>query len=192
LTLRRIVFVTANAGKHREAAELLGGVGVECEMRAVKLPEPQADALEEVARAKVAAARVALGGEPFFVDDAGIFVDALKGFPGVYSAYVLKTVGTGGVLKLLDGVADRRARFEAVIGFWSEATGERYFKGVSRGAVAPAARDAGHGFGFDPIFVPEGGTRTFAEMPDREKNLVSHRGRALRDFVAFLAGKDTL
>ncbi|HVL48094.1 MAG TPA: XTP/dITP diphosphatase [Candidatus Thermoplasmatota archaeon] len=183
----RIHFVTGNAGKHREASALLARLGHACVMRTLDLPELQADTLEEVARGKVAAARKIVD-EPFFVDDAGLFVDALKGFPGVYSAHALKTIGVPGILKLLEGAPDRTARFEAVIGYWSPEAGERYFTGISKGVIAETARDGGLGFGFDPVFVPQGQSLTFAELPTETKNRLSHRGRALDAFAGFLAG----
>jgi len=181
----RIAFITGNKGKWEEAREALAPLGYEVEQVKLDLPEPQADDLEVVARAKVEAAKRHLPGA-FFVDDAGLFVDALKGFPGVYSAYVLKTLGSGGILRLLEGQPNRGARFEAVVGAWHPRKGAHFFRGVCRGTIAPAARDAGHGFGFDPIFIPEGQTATFAELPTVEKNRMSHRGRAMAQFEAWL------
>lgn len=166
---------------------MLASVGLECEARKVALVEPQADTLEEVARGKLASAREALSDVPFFVDDAGLFVDALSGFPGVYSAHALKTIGVAGLLKLMEGVTDRRARFEAVIGAWSPEGGASFHKGVAHGTLATAPRERGHGFGFDPVFVPDGHAETFAELPLDVKNRISHRGRALAAFAAHLA-----
>lgn len=182
----KLTFITGNAGKAEEAREALAPLGYEVEALNLKVTEPQADSLEEVAKAKVEAARARIDG-PFFVDDAGLFVDALHGFPGVYSAYALKTLGTPGILRLLEGALTRRARFEAVVGFHHPATGPRFFKGVCEGRISETARSLGHGFGFDPIFMPEGHERTFAELPTAEKNRMSHRGRAMAAFAAWLA-----
>ncbi len=181
-----IRFVTTNAGKFREAAALLKEQGVDIEHFDLLLPEVQADTSEEVAQysAKV------LGEEAdfdFFVDDSGFYVDALKGFPGVYSSYVYRTVGLAGVLRLMEGVERRTARFETVIVLW-HAGETRTFRGECRGTVAHEPRGTG-GFGFDPIFLPDGHDRTFAEMAVEEKNAISHRGNAARALATFLKGR---
>ena len=113
---------------------------------------------------------------PFIIDDSGLEVDALRGFPGVYSAYVYKTLGCAGILRLLtDG--DRAARFRCVIGL-ADGTGTRSLTGICEGSIASAERGK-EGFGYDPIFLPRGSGRTFAEMSTAEKNALSHRGKAL-------------
>jgi len=173
----RLTFVTSNKGKLHEATEALAPLGIEVVGSDLKPVEIQADSLEEISRAKcdVLVGRLA---PPFIVDDGGLFVTALHDFPGVFSAHALKTIGVPGILKLMEGVEDRRARFEAVV---SHHDGERTrsFHGRCDGALTTEPRAAGHGFGFDPIFVPDGQTRTFAELPAAYKNEFSHRGRAL-------------
>lgn len=181
----RVAFVTGNKGKFAEARERLASAGIELAQLDLKPVEIQADSLEEIARAK--AEWVAARHEgPFLVDDGGLFVAALHDFPGVYSAFALKTIGPRGILKLMEGVEDRRARFQAVVGY-RDATGAlSFFKGVCEGRLLREMRDAGHGFGFDPIFVPDGRAETFAELPIAVKNELSHRGRALDALVASL------
>ncbi len=126
-----------------------------------------------------------IDGEGIFIEDSGLFVEALKGFPGVYSAYVFKTIGYSGILKLLAGVENRRAYFESVVGL--KLKGEvRIFRGRVDGVIAEKARGKG-GFGYDPIFIPEGSEKTFAEAPEI-KNRVSHRKRALEEMRKFLVG----
>jgi XTP/dITP diphosphohydrolase len=113
----------------------------------------------------------------FIVDDTGLFIDALKGFPGVWSAYAQKTIGNKGILKLMEGVEDRGAEFRCCIG--CDLNGERtVVTGVCRGYITDSERGT-DGFGFDPIFSPDG-KLTFAEMPIDEKNGISHRGNAVR------------
>lgn len=179
----KLTFATGNAGKFAEARAVLEPLGHTLEQWDRGYPELQADTLGEVARAGVDALAGVLE-PPFFLEDAGLFVDALGGFPGVYSSYVHRTLGWEGVLKLLDGVDDRGARFEAVIGF-AEGKEVRLVRGVCPGTIAAVAAGE-HGFGFDPVFVPEGHARTFAEMDVHEKAPLSHRGRALAAFVALL------
>lgn len=173
----RLTFVTGNKGKVHEATEALRPLGIEVVPRDARPVEIQADTLEEISRAKC---EVLVGkvDPPFIVDDGGLFVDALHGFPGVFSAYALKTIGVPGILKLMDGVEDRRARFRAVVTY-HDGRETRSFAGQCDGRLIAEARTSGHGFGFDPIFVPDGQTRTFAELPADYKNRFSHRGRAL-------------
>lgn len=166
--------VTSNPGKLREAAQLLGRHGIEVRWLRRTLPEPQADDLETVVRAKLEAVRGLPGW--VLVEDSGLFVDALGGFPGVYSAYVLRTLGPSGLGRLVPR-GGAPASFRAVAGL---RRGRRVWllTGTSRGRVVPHPRGR-EGFGFDPVFVPSGSRRTFAEMSREEKNALSHRARAL-------------
>lgn len=181
----RLTFVTSNKGKLHEATEALRPLGIDVAGSDLKPVEIQADSLEEISRAKcdVLVGRLA---PPFIVDDGGLFVTALHDFPGVYSAHTLKTLGVPGILKLMEGVTDRRARFEAVVSY-HDASGKTWsFHGRCDGTLTTEPRASGHGFGYDPIFVPEGQTRTFAELPAAYKNEFSHRGRALAKLVGHL------
>jgi XTP/dITP diphosphohydrolase len=155
--------------------------GYEVERIKNTYPEIQADTLEET---------IVPGLEwlmerhdrPLFIDDSGLFVDALKGFPGVYSSYVFRTVGCDGILRLMQGAGDRSARFECCIGFMAPGGKPHITRGVSKGSIASQKAGSG-GFGYDPIFVPEGYSETFAQMEIAEKNKISHRGRAMDLFV---------
>lgn len=173
----KIRFVTTNAGKLAEARQRLGVAGVEVEgVHVENLPELQADGLETVARHKAEAARDQVDA-PFVVEDAGLFVDALSGFPGVYSAYAHKTLGCDGILRLLLGRPDRTARFVAVAALIEGPGPVRLFRGESPGRIALQSQ-GDQGFGFDPIFQPDGDTRTFSQMTTVEKGRHSHRGKA--------------
>ena len=171
-----ITFVTTNPGKFREVSAKLAPLGVRLRRRDRAVPEVQADRLEDVVRfgARVLASEVP--GE-FLIDDSGLFVDALGGFPGVYSSYVYRTIGPAGVLSLMRGRAERTARFETVFLLGARGRTPRVFRGVCEGTIARRPRGRG-GFGFDPIFVPRGHRRTFGEMSLAEKNAMSHRARA--------------
>ena len=183
----RLRFITGNENKVKEAGERLAELGYEVVQDNMRPPEVQADTLEEVAL--FSAEWVAESSpEPFFLEDAGFFVDRLKGFPGVYSAYVFDTIGYDGILRLLSSENERSARFEAVIAYWD---GKEFhtFKGAVKGRVSSEAR-GNNGFGYDPIFIPEDGERTFAEMSAPEKNKVSHRGRAIEKMVDWLKSRN--
>jgi XTP/dITP diphosphohydrolase len=117
-------------------------------------------------------------GDGLVVDDSGLFIRSLAGFPGVYSSYAFRTLGNDGILALLDGATDRGATFETCIGLL-EGSESLVFHGKARGNIADRQRGSG-GFGFDPIFVPTDSSRAFAEMTRSEKNAVSHRGQAAR------------
>jgi XTP/dITP diphosphohydrolase len=171
--------VTSNEGKAREFAAALEGVPWRVERVAMEYREVQADTLDDVvadsARWLIDRSVVE---PPFVLEDAGLFIDALSGFPGVYSAYVYRTVGCQGILDLMAGVEHRGARFESRIALVGPGGTLDIFHGTCAGTVPEGARGEG-GFGFDPVFVPEGSEETFAEMDLEEKERHSHRGQAL-------------
>lgn len=122
-------------------------------------------------------------------DDTGLLVDALNGEPGVISARYAGDHRSGEdnialLLKKLDGSRQRKAHFKTVMTF-IDAGSIYQFEGKVFGEIATKITGAG-GFGYDPVFLPEGKTLTFAEMGSKEKNAISHRGRALANFAAFL------
>ncbi|MBO5875242.1 MAG: RdgB/HAM1 family non-canonical purine NTP pyrophosphatase [Alistipes sp.] len=128
-------------------------------------------------------------GKNCFADDTGLEVEALGGEPGVRSA----RYATDGhdfaannrlLLKNLEGVANRKARFRTVISLILDGE-EHLFEGIVEGYITQSEAGCG-GFGYDPLFVPEGYDCTFAEMSAEEKNAISHRGRAVQKLVAFL------
>ncbi|RKD98316.1 XTP/dITP diphosphatase [Halopiger aswanensis] len=175
-------FVTGNEGKAREAQAYLEGITAVNQVE-YDYTEIQSDSLSEIAARGAREAYEELGGtEPVVVDDTGLFVDALEGFPGPYSAYVEDTVGVERLWDLVSEEENRRAQFRTVVAF---ADGERTetFEGSVRGTIV-APRGEG-GFGYDPIFEYNG--QTFAEMNADEKNAISHRGRALEAFAEWLA-----
>jgi XTP/dITP diphosphohydrolase len=185
-----ITFVTGNAGKVREMQRLLAPLVVVQDARGY--PEIQADTLADVAAA--GARHLASTGlePPFLLEDSGLFVDALQGFPGVYSRHALDTIGCQGMLRLLRDVEleGRGASFRSHL-LYVDAAGEHPFEGVCRGRIAERAAGTG-GFGFDAIFVPDGEARTFAELSAEEKNAQSHRGRAATAFAAWVKKQQSL
>ena len=187
----RLVLATANPHKAAEIEALLPD-GVEVVPRPAGLGdvEETADTLEGNALLKARAVGEAAG-EPAVADDTGLEVVALGGRPGVWAA---RYAGPGAtyadnVAKLLaelEGVVDRRARFRTVAVVWFPDGRQVVAEGAVDGTIADASRGAA-GFGYDPVFVPDGGDgRTFAEMTAEEKQAVSHRGRAFRALAAAL------
>ena len=186
-----MVAATANPHKLAEIAAILGG-SVELLPRPADLGEviEDGDTLEANARLK-AAAVCAHTGQPAVADDTGLEVAALGGAPGVRSAryageHADDADNRARLLAELEGAADRSARFRTVAIVVFPDGHELLAEGMVSGAIA-AAPQGDHGFGYDPVFVPDGGEgRTFAEMSADEKNAVSHRGRAFRSLAAQL------
>jgi XTP/dITP diphosphohydrolase len=170
-----LTFVSTNAGKFHEIREILAGFDVKVRWLRRELPEIQADRLETVVEAKLAAAtRLA---SRVLVEDSGLFIPSLGGFPGVYSAYALRTIGLNGMLRLVRG-RERDAVFRTAAGI--SLGSKRWMRvGESHGQIAGRIRGT-HGFGFDPIFIPERETRTFGQLAMEEKNRRSHRAQAIR------------
>ncbi|MBI0583372.1 MAG: RdgB/HAM1 family non-canonical purine NTP pyrophosphatase [Methanomassiliicoccus sp.] len=171
--------VTSNLGKLEEFRSALAPLGCEVVHSVEDCDEIQADTLEEVVRSCLDQLRDK-GLENIVIDDSGLFVHPLNGFPGVYSSYALRTIGMDGILRLLDGAEDRSAHFECCVG--ASIGGEMFTaSGRCEGTIALSPSGTG-GFGFDPIFLPSGFYRTFAEISITEKNSISHRGKAVQAF----------
>jgi XTP/dITP diphosphohydrolase len=179
-----IFFATGNFHKFDEARRILAKYNIASGMLRVKNVEIQSDSLAEIAKTSVIDAfnRCHL---PVIVEDAGLFVDALKGFPGPYAAYVYKTISNPGMLKLMENVKDRKATFRSVIAYYDGQSAPVFFEGEAAGRIAydEIWGNLKTGFGFDPIFQPAGSKMTFAEMTIEEKNGVSHRANAIRKFA---------
>lgn len=167
--------ITSNPGKVREYQKAFDDMGVEMIHLHIPYDEIQTSELEEVVKKGMQEIR-SKGIKDFIIDDSGMFVNALKGFPGVYSAYGQKTVGNKGILKLMEGIEDRTAVFRCCIG--CDIDGETIIvTGECKGFITDSERGS-DGFGYDPIFSPDG-KRTFAEIGVEEKNTLSHRGNAV-------------
>jgi XTP/dITP diphosphohydrolase len=153
-------------------------------MLRVKTAEIQSDSLSEIAQTSAIDAfrKCSL---PVIVEDAGLFIDALRGFPGPYAAYAYKTIGNAGLLKLMEKVEDRKATFQSVVAHYDGHAAPVCFVGKAAGKITNKERrgDGKSGFGFDPIFQPAGSAKTFAEMTIEEKNGFSHRAKAVRKFA---------
>ena len=179
-----IQFITTNAGKFAEVSEQCAAANVRLVQADRSYPEIQTDRLEKVLRFAATGLDDEVKGD-YLIDDSGLFIEALGSFPGVYSAFVQKKLGNRGILKLMAGERYRAAFFETVL-LLRQGEEHEVFHGQCRGTIADAERGKG-GFGYDPIFIPEGETRTFAEMTVAEKDKISHRARAVQALLAHLA-----
>lgn len=177
-------FATGNKYKFEEARFALVKHAIKVIQIKQKGLEIQSNSLKAIAKSCVLNVTKRFS-NPIFVEDAGLFIKALSGFPGTYSSYAYQTLGVSGILKLVSCIEDRSAEFRSVIAFCDPSGNLRCFEGVVEGRISSEARGIG-GFGFDPIFEPDNGNgKTFAEMSVEEKSLFSHRGIALRKFASW-------
>ena len=204
-------FMTSNQGKVAEAQEHFSHLGIDVKQFEFEAVEPQTDSLEIVALSKIEQAinHLPNSDDMLLVEDAGLFIEALDGFPGVYSSYVLKTIGCAGIFKLLNHLVSedllvdakiRRAEFRAVSVLYKDGI-TTVAEGVCPGRISHQIAE-GNGFGFDPIFIPsdlddEGNPvdlgemgvtsthgKTFGQISLEEKQLYSHRRRALTNLIS--------
>ncbi len=167
-----IFFLTSNKHKYEEIYSIVEGYGFKICMKTGYKIEIQSHDLVEIAKYAALTAYMRLN-KPLLVEDAGLFINALNGFPGPYSSYVFKTIGYHGILELMKNIRDRTAYFKSV----AVLVYEPYIligEGIVHGFIVEEPRGS-RGFGFDPIFRPKDSEKTFAEMDIEEKNQYSHR-----------------
>ena len=188
-SIHKVVFlVTGNIHKFHEARQILSTAGLSTAMlQKVEKTEIQNDDLRKIAKTSATAACNQCN-LPIVVEDAGLFIPALGGFPGPYSDYVFRTIGNDDILKLMEDADDRTGIFQSVVAFFGFGLGQpKCFVGECPGRIATEQLGR-RGFGFDPIFVPVGSTRTFGEMKFQNKNQYSHRSSAFRKFAHWYNG----
>ncbi|MBR2666457.1 MULTISPECIES: XTP/dITP diphosphatase [Methanobrevibacter] len=182
-----ITFITGNEHKVKEAENIFKDYDIKLEHIDLGYEEPQGT-LEEVAisGAKYASRKL---GKPVIVEDAGLFIKALNGFPGTYSHYVQDTIGNQGILKLLTDADDRYAEFRSVIGYCAPNSEPKIFLGKVKGEIAVEER-GDLGFAFDPLFYVPSLGKTFGELTTDEKNQFSHRKNSLEQFIKWYSTKE--
>jgi len=192
---KELIFATHNANKAKEVKALLPHLKVQSLSEIGfhdEIPETGAK-LEDNALIKARTIYKATG-KPCFADDTGLEVEALNGAPGVYSARYAGEDGNSEnnmdkLLAELDSMTNRKAQFRTVIAYINNIGKEYLFEGSVQGEILQA-RQGGEGFGYDPIFLPEDETESFAEMSAERKNAMSHRGRAMRKLVVYLTNQE--
>ncbi len=182
MSIRTIFFATSNHHKVTEARQILTEYQIHLDHYFVDLPEIQKDNLLDIA--KFSAMQICSKiRNHIFVEDTGLFINALRGFPGPYSSYVYRTLGNEGIIKLMNNISNRDAYFKTIIVLRTLSPNSidfeySIFQGVTTGKITFEKR--GEQWGFDPIFEPEEGKGlTYSEMGEG-KIQMSHRTKALR------------
>ncbi|HXU43982.1 MAG TPA: non-canonical purine NTP pyrophosphatase [Thermoanaerobaculia bacterium] len=178
------VLVTGNPNKLAEARRL---TGLDVDSVALDLPEVQSLSYEEVVRAKAAEAWRRVGpslGRPLVVEEAGLGLAALNGFPGPLVKWMLEAAGAEAIARTALALGDPRATATCLL-LWKDADHEILAVGNTDGTLVAPGRGA-NGFGFDPVFSPGDTGLTYGELADAEKDATSHRGRAWRALLKLL------
>jgi XTP/dITP diphosphohydrolase len=176
--MNHIIFVSNNENKFDEIRAFLIQYRIKLSLCKLDLLEVQSDSLEEIASQKADFA-YRLICDDLIVEDTGLFINELDGFPGPYSSYVSRTIGNSGILKLLLKKSKRCATFKSVIAF-SNGKLTRIFVGEVRGTISNKVGKKG--WGFDPIFIPSIENKTYGEIGER-KIEISHRTAAIKKFM---------
>lgn len=169
-----LFFTSSNYHKYQEAKKILHSFGINLRFFKYELEEIQSFSLQEIASKKAIQAFQKCK-KPIIVEDDGLYINALYGFPGPYSSYVFKTIGNKGILQLLK--QNRKAKFVSIISFCDNKN-SKSFEAKIDGNISKTQN--GEGWGYDPIFIPKNLNKTFAELTN--KNELSHRYKALKKF----------
>ncbi|WMT51396.1 MAG: non-canonical purine NTP pyrophosphatase [Ferroplasma sp.] len=173
-------FVTSNEHKYIEVSAAFQKNGISLSWQKKKYEEIQAGDTETISRDSCI--KLAKDTEqPFFIDDTGLYIEKLNGFPGPYASYVQDTIGNSGIIKLASGSS---AYFKTVISLIIE-NKVYQFTGTLNGKISDK-ESMGNKFGYDPIFIPDGYSISLADLSPYEKNGISHRGKALGNLINFL------
>ena len=187
-----VIFASSNMNKFFEAQIILAEFGIKPIHYLLDLLEIQDDSLSKIAEQKAVFAYnesrlMKSVGAPkpsaVIVEDDGLFIDSLSGFPGPFSSYAFKTLGNDGILKLVGN--NRNAQFRAVIAYCDSNEKPKLFESSIAGTISENIQ--GKGWGYEPIFIPENQTKTYAELAD--KNKLSHRYEALKKFASWFNSK---
>lgn len=169
-------FATGNLGKFNEASRLLPGL----KLLSIDLPEPQELDTRKITQSKLQHV-LSLGLKQVIVEDVALHLEGLNGLPGPLVKWFLKALKAEGIYDIASRSGNLRAKAVAVLGYIDSSGETALYEGEVAGTLVPPR--GGDGFGWDPIFVPDGGTRSYAELSDLEKSKISHRARALKKLI---------
>lgn len=181
-----ITFVTGNKNKIRELSSVLGDV-----FRAVDidLPEIQSLSFEDVIGAKLKEARKSIQDGDIMVEDSGYVFHGLGTLPGPFSKFFLESLGLTGIYSLVSSLSSNKATFYSHIGYMDKTGIATFFDGATPGTIVTPEGEGG--FGFDPLFIPDGYTKRFAEMTEEERQTVKPRILAAKKLKEYLKNKES-
>ncbi len=177
-----IFFASSNKNKYEEAKNITSKFGLKLAFLKSNLQEIQADNLEDIARHKAMQA-LTICSKPVIVEDDGLFIKSLNGFPGPYSSFVFNTIGNKGILRLVSRPRD--ASFRSIIAYCERDDDVHLFSADVKGTISK--KEKGVKWGFDPIFIPFGQNKSYSQLV--EKNQLSHRYLALKKFANWYLNK---
>ena len=183
--MNELYFVSGNIHKFLEIQSILKDKATDINLKFFKqnIIEIQEETIQKIAIEKSQSAYNIIK-KPIIIEDDGLFIKSLNGFPGQYSSYVLRTIGNEGIIKLLKGQKERKAFFKAII-VYNNGSVNKILTGQSDGVIS--TKIASGGWGYDPIFIPHKTNVTFATLTDiKKKNQFSHRRMALDKLVKWL------
>jgi len=172
-----LFFASSNNHKFEEAQRILSNLGLEINMFKTTLEEIQSNSMNEIAKRKALDAFRKIK-KPVIIEDDGLFIESLDGFPGPYSSYVYDTIGNKGIMRLLENIETRNAKFVAIIAYCDGENNANLFESSIPGKISLSIEEGG--WGYDPIFIPDGESKTYANVSDKDK--FSHRSASLKKF----------
>lgn len=182
--MKEIYFVSGNIDKFLEIQKIADqeyNGKIKITFKKTELNEIQSNDILQIVKYKVKQAYHVIK-NPVIVEDDGFFIQSLKGFPGTYASYVSNTIGNEGILRLLQNEENREAFFISIYSFF-DGTSYVYFEGKINGKINNTIIPGG--WGFDPIFIPEGENQSFSQMDRIKKNKISHRSKAFKKFLSW-------
>ena len=178
--LSELFFASSNENKFQEAERILTNLGVKVNFSKTTLEEIQSSSLSEIAEQKAISAYELIQ-KPVIIEDDGLFINSLNGFPGPYSSYVYDTIGNKGIMDLLENSKVRDAKFVSIIAYLGGSDGVKLFESSIPGKISSVIEKGG--WGYDPIFIPDGESKTYANVSDKDK--LSHRAASLKKFSSW-------
>ena len=179
-----LFFVSSNENKFQEAERILLNFGMQINFFKTTLEEIQSNNLNDIAEQKAINA-YELVKKSVIIEDDGLFIESLNGFPGPYSSYVYDTIGNKGIMNLLENCETRDAKFVSIIAYCDNDYGVKLFESSIPGKISSVIEKGG--WGYDPIFIPNGESKTYANVYDKDK--FSHRAASLTKFSNWFLGK---
>ena len=172
-----LFFASSNEHKFKEVQRILSNLGVTIKLFKTTLEEIQSNSLNEIAKRKAIDAFTKIQ-KPILIEDDGLFINSLNGFPGPYSSYAYDTIRNKGIIQLLQNSEHRDAKFVAIIAYYNGIDEVKLFESSIPGKISKEIEKGG--WGYDPIFIPDGESKTYANVLDKDK--FSHRSASLKKF----------